>query len=145
MNFLPNLRIARNIAMKKIVLVFSLMLSVSASAAMQDEPIRLSEEGYDMSACQFLPSSSYNVGVEEETLKVTFVNDTGGVVTPAYTDLSGKVKFLRPRGKDQIWKDSTYIGTIWVWFSDDKTCLGISPSKYEWSDQYQMVTDLVNR
>ena len=68
----------------------------------------------------------------------------GDGVTPAYTDRKGKVKFLRRRGIDQIWKDSTYTGTIWVWFSDDKTCLGISPSKFEWSDDYQMVTDLVN-
>ena len=129
----------------KIFLTGLLILwTLPVSASMQDEPMRLTKEGYDMSACQFLPSSSYNVGVEEETLKVTFVNDTGDGVTPAYTDRKGKVKFLRRRGIDQIWKDSTYIGTIWVWFSDDKTCLGISPSKFEWSDEYQMVTDLVN-
>jgi hypothetical protein len=130
--------------MKRFLTGLLILCSLPVSASMQDEPMRLTNEGYDMSACQFLPSSSYNVGVEEETLKVTFINDTGDGVTPAYTDRKGKVKFLRRRGIDQIWKDSTYIGTIWVWFSDDKTCLGISPSKFEWSDDYQMVTDLVN-
>ena len=130
--------------MKRFLTGLLILWTLPVSASMQDEPMRLTKEGYDMSACQFLPSSSYNVGVEEETLKVTFVNDTGDGVTPAYTDRKGKVKFLRRRGVDQIWKDSTYIGTIWVWFSDDKTCLGISPSKFEWSDEYQMVTDLVN-
>lgn len=130
--------------MKRFLTGLLILWTLPVSASMQDEPMRLTKEGYDMSACQFLPSSSYNVGVEEETLKVTFVNDTGDGVTPAYTDRKGKVKFLRRRGIDQIWKDSTYIGTIWVWFSDDKTCLGISPSKFEWSDEYQMVTDLVN-
>lgn len=130
--------------MKRFLTGLLILWTLPVSASMQDEPMRLTKEGYDMSACQFLPSSSYNVGVEEETLKVTFVNDTGDGVTPAYTDRKGKVKFLRRRGIDQIWKDSTYIGTIWVWFSDDKTCLGISPSKFEWSDDYQMVTDLVN-
>lgn len=130
--------------MKRFLTGLLILWTLPVSASMQDEPMRLTKEGYDMSACQFLPSSSYNVGVEEETLKVTFVNDTGDGVTPAYTDRKGKVKFLRRRGIDQIWKDSTYIGTIWVWFSDDKTCLGISPSKFEWSDDYQMVTNLVN-
>lgn len=130
--------------MKRFLTGLLILWTLPVSASMQDEPMRLTKEGYDMSACQFLPSSSYNVGVEEETLKVTFVNDTGDGVIPAYTDRKGKVRFLRRRGIDQIWKDSTYIGTIWVWFSDDKTCLGISPSKFEWSDDYQMVTDLVN-
>ena len=130
--------------MKKFLTGLLILCSLPVSASLQDEAMRLTKQGYDMSACQFLPSSSYNVGVEEETLKVTFVNDTGDGVTPAYTDRKGKVKFLRRRGIDQIWKDSTYIGTIWVWFSDDKTCLGISPSKFEWSDDYQMVTNLVN-
>lgn len=128
--------------MKLLFLLLS-MLSTPALASLTGEPIRLSREGYDMSACQFLPASRYNVGIEAETLDVTFVNDTGRPLRPAYTDLEGRVKFLSKRKTDQLWKDSTYIGTVWVWFTQDRTCLGYSLAKFEWSDEYQLVSKLI--
>jgi hypothetical protein len=95
-----------------------------------------------MSRCQRLPSSTYEVGNDDEKISVTFLNDTGDSLQPAYVDLSGTVQFITGRGVDETWQDRTYFGTNWVWFSGGDTCLGLSASQYDWEGSVKSVTEI---
>jgi hypothetical protein len=103
---------------------------------------RLEREGWDMKNCQRLPSSSYDVGNEEQKIDVSFVNDTGAMLKPAYVDLRGSVRFLTERAEGITWDDRTYFGTNWVWFQSPNKCLGLSASKFEWQSEPQRVSEI---
>ena len=103
---------------------------------------RLESEGWDMKNCQRLPSSSYDVGNEEQKIDVSFVNDTGAMLKPAYVDLRGSVRFLTERAEGITWDDRTYFGTNWVWFQAPNKCLGLSASKFEWQSEPQRVSEI---
>lgn len=96
--------------------------------------------GWDMERCGNIPRSKYTTGKAEDKVTVTFVNDTGGSVYPAYIDLKGQIKFLAKRSAEAVWDDTTYLKTNWVWFSDDRKCLGWSASSPQWSDKFQLVS-----
>lgn len=100
----------------------------------------LTEGGWDLSGCGKIPKSRYTVGNTSDYIPVTFVNDTGSRVRPAFADLDGNINFLASRADKDVWEDQTYIGTNWVWFSAKRSCLGWSASRFEWSDSYQLIS-----
>ena len=100
----------------------------------------LESGGWDMKRCENIPRSKYSTGKAEDKVSVTFVNDTGGSVYPAFSDLKGQIKFLAKRSAEAVWDDTTYLKTNWVWFSDDRKCLGWSASSPQWSDKFQLVS-----
>lgn len=103
----------------------------------------LASRGWDLGDCGVIPASTYMVGNTDDYIPVTFVNDTGSKVHPAYSDLKGEIKFRASKSKYAIWKDRTYFGTNWVWFSESRKCLGWSASQAEWSDSRQFISDLI--
>lgn len=103
----------------------------------------LASRGWDLGDCGAIPASTYIVGNTNDYIPVTFVNDTGSKVHPAYSDLKGEIKFRPSKSKNARWKDRTYFGTNWVWFSESRKCLGWSASKFEWSNGSQFISDLI--
>lgn len=115
---------------------------VSPSTKIAYSQADLERGGWDMTLCRKIPRSRYKAGKAEDRISVTFVNDTGRSVYPAYSDLKGKINFLAKRSAEQVWDDRTYLKTNWVWFSEDRKCLGWVPSARKWSDKFQLVSSL---
>ena len=93
-----------------------------------------------MQRCGKISRSKYTTGKAEDKVTVTFVNDIGGLLYPAYIDSEGQIQFLAKRSAEAAWDDRTYLKTNWIWFSDDRKSFCWSASSPNWSDKFQLVS-----
>ena len=120
-----------------------ILICIFSVPALANEVQRLESEGWDLSRCQTLPPSSYNLKKDSDRISVKFLNDTGSAVKPAYVDLKGNVKFLKgPRSADEVWSDKTVRNTNWLWFDNFDRCIGMAKATKDWADGYQLISKL---
>ena len=126
-------------------LIIAFVFLFITPAASASEVDRLESEGWDMSRCQTLPPSTYNLKRDSDRIAVKFLNDTGSSIKPAYIDLKGNVKFLSgPKPTDEIWSDKTVRNTNWLWFDNFDRCLGMATATSAWGNGYQRISELLS-
>ena len=128
--------------MKQVSLFFVFCMLITR-VAHASEVERLESEGWDMSRCQVLPASTYNLKIDSDRIPVKFLNDTGGSVRPAYLDLKGNVKFRNgSKSADEVWSDRTVRNTNWIWFDSFDRCIGMANATKDWAEGYQLISQL---
>ena len=108
-----------------IKLIFATLVGFSSSVAFSAgyERERLTELGYDMTACPSTPASDYTT---KTSVRLTFVNDTGFVIQPSWIDLEGRIRFRKVIGINDAFDEATYAGTNWLFFDyRNKRCLSL--------------------
>lgn len=129
-------------------------ISVKKSSAESKNPVlriamqklytqeKLTEGGWDLSACSNLPPSTYNTENKDNLLSILIANDTGNGIYDAYVDLRGNIKFLKSRNAGESYRYTTYLGTNWIWFTDGGTCLGWTTATNKLSETSQRISQL---
>lgn len=105
--------------------IFAILVGFSSSVAFSAsyERERLTELGYDMTACPLTPASDYTT---KTSVDLTFINDTGVVIQPSWIDLEGRIHFRKVIGINDSFDEATYAGTNWLFFDyRSKRCLSL--------------------